>query len=68
MYKSLENSDREVINIDNYLAADTWDIQMPLSNADAGNYFEINISIIKLLYIYCLFLANIAHGSKKNII
>ena len=49
MYKSLENSDREVINIGNYLAADTWDIQMPLSNVDAGNYFEINIAIIKLL-------------------
>lgn len=49
MHKSLENSDREVINIDNYLAADTGDIQMPLSSADAGNYFKINIAIIKLL-------------------
>jgi len=49
VYKSLENGGREVINIDNYLAANTRDIQMPLSNEDAGNYFEINIAIIKLL-------------------
>lgn len=28
MCKSLENSDGEVINIDNYLAADTSDIQI----------------------------------------
>lgn len=49
MYKSLENSDKEVINIDNYLAADTWDVHMPLSGADAGKYFEINIAVIKLL-------------------
>lgn len=42
-------TDKEVINIDNYLAADTWDVHMPLSGADAGNYFEINIAVIKLL-------------------
>lgn len=68
MYKSLENSDREVININNYLAADTWDIQMPLSNADAGNYFETNISIIKLFTFIVYSLPTLHMVPKKPII